>query len=423
MKIISFLAAIVCCAVAAAQVPSELDYKLEISEGGIPLPGGNVTFAMVVTADWWTDRQTPFVVRMTVPAGLVPVSTCTGELHFDATARVVTWSDRLDNPYIALNSCPLIFRVDPTVLPGTELAFEATLSPSAPDRNPSNNAATHFSIVRAASDLEVTIASDVFRYRPGTEVTYTVTFTNHGPQDAHQVVLNYEVSPHALLTWIRQTAGPAASIIGGSSVIPVLRVGESATFQFVTVTKTDFEAADVRFGAEVHSPNVDLHEHDNRTYHWTFAGPEADLALTSEAARVSPKLVPVTIQVTNSGPDTVTNATVFNALHTMGSEYDLVENVRILSVTPSQGSCTAPEIDYPFAELPPPAQWIFDCHLGTLAPGATARIDLVIERITGKGPMYLSSVITPRQNDAAQGNNVHTLLIEESDGRRRSIRK
>jgi uncharacterized repeat protein (TIGR01451 family) len=405
--------------VAAAQLPSELDYRLEILEGGIPIPGGNVVYALIVTADWSTNRDTPFTVTLNLPPGFEPVTTCDGDITFDAATRVLTWSDGLSDPL----SCPIIFRIDPSMPPGTVYKLDATLAVSAPDRNPSNNSATYFSVVRAASDVEISITSDRLRYRPGDVVTYTITIKNNGPQDAYEVAFTESFSPHHMGLTFEQISGPAPSILGGTTVFSVLRVGESATFRRTARAKTDFESADIRFGARVQSANVDLYEHNNENYHWTFAGPEADLALAMTGARISKTRIPVTIHVNNDGPDAVTETMVWNALSTPGTEYDFVDHVRIVSVAPSQGTCTAPEIHYPFAELPPPAEWIFDCSLGTLAPGAKARIDLVIERISNEGPMELTSIITPTQNDAKRENNMQRLIIDEPSGRRRAVRR
>jgi uncharacterized repeat protein (TIGR01451 family) len=323
-----------------------------------------------------------------------------------------------------LKSCPIVFRVDPAATPGIPYTLEATLVPSVPDRNPANNVDTHTGVVLAASDLELTGAVDVLRHKPGALVTYTFTLTNHGPQAAHDVGFNDELSPHLTAVSFEQTSGPAATIHGMSALIPLLAVGESATFRLVARAKTDFEAADIRNQASVRSPNLDLHDRDNDSIVWTFAGPDADLGVSSaQAAAVAPARIPVTIHVRNNGPDPVQHAVVRNALGTAGDEYDFVERARIVAVTASQGTCSAPEIEYPFAELPPPGHWIFDCTLGSLAVGAEARIDLVIERISGRGAMRLSSVVTPGQNDPRPADNARLLIIEEAGSRRRSVRK
>ena len=45
------------------------DFGVHIAEGGVPIAGDQVVYAMVVTADWWTDKQEPFTVTLTIPPG------------------------------------------------------------------------------------------------------------------------------------------------------------------------------------------------------------------------------------------------------------------------------------------------------------------------------------------------------------------
>lgn len=382
-----------------------VDFAVFISEGGVPLPGGSIVYSPVVTADRSTDAQEPFTVRLTVPPELEITSFCSDTATFDAATRVVTWTDRLDSRFVALESCPLTFRVAPSAAPGLTLSLTATLTTSAPDPNPANNTAVYTSVVRASADLAVSSSADVLRYKPGATVTYTFTVANHGPQDAHDVVLIDELSPFVTFVSFEQTDGPAA-LVGTApnqtgfqcseprcgtymeADIALLPNGSSATFRLVVQAKTSFEAADIINRLVVLSSSIDPSDRDNLRFLWTFAGPNADLAITSSAAPDGT----VTIQVSNNGPETVNNVAVSNALS---------ESSSFVSATPSQGTCSAPVLTAAIGSPPPLPFWTVDCSLGALAPGARATIAFAIEG----APFRLASTVTPLQNDPAPANN------------------
>ena len=412
------LAVLAACSTGLAQPPGELDYSLLLLEGGVPVPGGEVVYSMVVAADWWTDAKEPFAVQLNAPAGIEPVSNCTGEIQFNAATRVLTWSDRLDNQVSATKSCPLVFRVDPSLAPGTRFTLLATLTTSSADRNPSNNTASFTGTVLPASDLEVIGDVDIRNYKPGATVTYTFNVTNHGPQDAREVSLTGEISQYASVISFEQTSGPSASVSGANALIPLLRAGEAATFRLVTQTRTDFEAANVRNRVKVRSTSVDFNERNNERDLLTFAGPDADLAVSS-----SPLSSGAIIRITNRGPDAVSSVTITNSLVGTGGTYEFVENVKFVSATPSQGGCSAAERREIIATPPPPPYWSLDCALGLLAPGAEATIAVVIERKPGSGAFRLYSTATPVQNDPAVENNTGQIAFENVAARRRAAAK
>jgi uncharacterized repeat protein (TIGR01451 family) len=404
---------------ASAALSETVDFAVFISEGGVPVTGGSIVYAPVVTADRWTDAQEPFTVRLTVPPELEITSFCSDTATFDAAARVLTWTDRLDNPFVALESCPLTFRVAPTAAPGSTLSLTATLTTSAPDPNPGNNTAVYTSVVRASADLAVSSSVDLLRYKPGATVTYTFTVANHGPQDAHDVVLIDQLSPLVTFVSFEQTGGPAA-LVGSApnetgfdcssprcgtymeADIPLLPNGSTATFRLVVKAKTSFEAADISNRLLVLSSSIDPSERDNDRFLWTFAGPNADLAITSTAAADGT----VTIDVSNNGPETVHNVIVNN---------NLSDTATFLRATPSQGTCSAPVLTELIGSPPPLPFWTVDCSLGALAPGARATIVFAIEGL----PFRLGSTVTPLQNDPAPANN-QTLTFPLT--RRRAMR-
>lgn len=433
---------------ALAAHPQEpvVDYALEIVPSDVPYPGGEIGYALVVTGNWSTNDQEPFTVQLTVPAGLEPGTQCNGgdgDVRFDAAARVLSWSHRMDNPYIAFNSCPMRFRIDPTVPPGSIFSLTGKLTTSKPDPNPANDTATIETVVVAASDLAVSSSADRRRVKPGETITYTLQVNNLGPQTANDVTLTDHLSALVSFVSFEQTGGTPASVDAAPSApdpgcfplgcsgairarIAALPAASGATFRLVVVANTSFEAGDIWNRVAVDSPaQLDLTERNDLFDELVSAGPDADLAITSRVSEVSGTRTTLLLRITNDGPETVNGVTVQNALASATWNYQFVDLARYASVTPSQGTCTAAVLHglgLAVAAAHPldPASWSLDCQLGMLAPGAVATIAIAIESAPGAGLYEHSASVHPSQNDPRPENNLTQLTSRPA--RRRSAR-
>jgi uncharacterized repeat protein (TIGR01451 family) len=407
---------------------SDLDFAISLVAGGVPIPGGEIVVAMVVDANFHMSEQPAFVARLTVPQGLEPMGSCNdGQSHYDPATRVITWNGRLDNPVLAQQSCPLWFRTGPSLPPGSSFTLNATLTMSTADANTSNNSATHTAAVAAAADLIVESTADVQRFKPGTNITYSIRVANTGPNDAPDVTIVDDLSAHETFLSFEQLSGPAMVLDASTDRtirrrIPLLPAGGEATFRLVTRATPATGAADLFNRVTVASAILDLADGNNEKVVFTQAGPNADLASTSRRMESSStELVPITISISNDGPDTVNNVVVHNAIIENGGQYDLVENVHYVSATPSQGTCSAPEIRQVFATPMPPPYWSLDCTLGTFAPGGKATIAILIEREPRSGSFRHTSFASPAQNDPNRANNGSH--IDVSASRTRAVRK
>lgn len=418
---------------AAAQPEIVVDYRLSLLPSGLPYPGGEAGFALVVEADWWTDRKEPFTVTLTVPQGLETSTPCDGTLQFDAATRVLTWSARMDNEVLAFNHCPLRFRVDPTLPVGTTLSLSATLTTSKPDPNPSNDTASVTSVVHAASDLEVKSSATPRRLKPGGTIVYTLEVQNHGPQTAENVTLTDHLSGLVSFVSFEQVSGPPAVldaapnardgdcfVQGCSGAIRArltLPPGSAATFRLTVVVNTSIEAGNIRNRVLANSAGtVELTERNNEFDEFVFAGPDADLAMMSEGSGSR-----ILLRVRNDGPQAVNAVTVDGALHTAAFNYDFARLAHFGSVTPSQGVCTTTFRRGLAGHPPPPDSWELQCQLGTLDVGAEATIAVTIESAPGAGPYRLTALARPDHNDPRPQNNVAQVV--SNFARRRSVRK
>jgi uncharacterized repeat protein (TIGR01451 family) len=421
------------------------DFAVELAHGGTATTGGDVVYGVVVSARESTVGEPSFVVRVSVPEGLTPALVCDDghPLRFDAAKRELTWEGRLDNPGFAQKSCPVWFRVGPPLEPGSSFTIAATLSGVNGDTNASNDTASHTNVVHSSSDLEVTASADQTRFRPGTVVTHTLSVTNHGPQDAYDVLVTDKFSSKVRFISFEQVSGPTANInprphpstpecewpVCGpftEARLPVLHNGETAVFRMVVESKSSVEAADLVNRVTAHTDSsLDLVERNNTADVWTFVGPAADL---SAASRVTPSRdaskVPVLFTFTNDGPDVVNHVTMTGSLYDEMADWEFVDAVQFESLVPSQGTCAAPTLEGgPIITPPMPPSWVVTCDLGSIAPGGTVTVEALVRRAARFGPFQVTAVVTPRQNDPTQTNNLTAVRISPDAVRRRTVRK
>jgi len=441
LHLVVFLALVSATAALGQAVDPPLDFSLSFGPAGIPVPARQGAIAMVVRANRWTEVKEPFIVRLTVPPEIEITSHCEGDVTYDAATRVLTWAGLLDDPTIATKSCPITFRIAPLLPPGTIYTLKATLSTTSPDANPSNNTASTYGVAYAAADIGLTVSADPVRLKPGSTITYTFRVTNRGPDEGHSVVLTEQLSPDVDFISFEQIDGPPAVIDatpkqGGATCSPprcgnyvqanlgLLANGDRATYRLVVRVKPSVEAAIIRASATVETTSLDLLPGDNSRDVVVFAGPNADLALAESRGKdAAGGLIPITMEVSNYGPDPVNSVKVSHTLQTRDSRYDFVQNVRLLSATPSQGACAAAEGFYPIGSPSPPPIWTLECTLGSLAPGGRATITLIVERTEQAGRFTHSANVTPDQNDPNPTNNGSQANLETPPPRTRPVRR
>jgi uncharacterized repeat protein (TIGR01451 family) len=339
--------------------------ELEISKVAEPpsgttglSPGDAITYTITVT-NTGTQPASNILISDTLDSNVTLVYSNTSpaatSVATSGAVLLATW------PTLNIgNSVTLVARViiNSGVPSGTVIANTAYAV--ADDTVPVVSELVTHTLVNSASLLLVKLSEPPSgsTVTPGQTITYTLAVTNNGTLDATNVVMTDTLDPNVNYVSVNPTTGVS---VGNPLVFSIGTITVNTTISYTVVVTVDLAAAD---GALI--SNTALLDFDgspvtlnsNTVVH--NVGAVADLEVTKVG---SPNPVTVgtpltyTISITNAGPSTATNATVWDVLPSTG--------VLTNSVSSSQGSCFY--LVFPFS---------VQCSLGSLASGATANVTI-----------------------------------------------
>jgi uncharacterized repeat protein (TIGR01451 family)/CSLREA domain-containing protein len=226
----------------------------------------------------------------------------------------------------------------------------------------------------------------------GGDLTYTLVVGNNGATEAEQVKV---VDPlPASVTPLAATPSQGSCAVAATVTcdLGTVAVGSTVT---ITIGVRPTVAGSITNVATVASPTNDPRPGNNQATVTTLVT-SADLSIAKTAA---PTVVTVgqeltyTIVVANGG------ATEANAVRVTDP---LPTSVSLVSAAPSQGACT-------------PAGAV-TCELGTLPPGASATVRIVVKP-TAAGPLTNTAAVTSPTFDPNPGNNTASIdvLVTSAD--------
>lgn len=251
------------------------------------------------------------------------------------------------------------------------------------DPDPLDNAANAVTtiVTPESADLEITKTTAAAGAPIGSTYAYTITVTNHGPDDADNVVMTDTLPASLLFRSITEPAGfdcttPAVGATG-TITCTAATMADGATTVFTLVVEVAAGAS----GTIVNEAGVASDTGDANGGNSGVSAPgvapepaSADVSIvktTTATEADTGSTITYTITVSNAGPSPATNVVVSD---TLPAGLDFV------SATPSQGTCNAAS---PVV-----------CNLGTIVAGANATITLQVQVVATSGTVVNSASVT-----------------------------
>jgi len=231
------------------------------------------------------------------------------------------------------------------VAPGTEgttLINTATVSSETPDDNGENNTSITGTNVPGANgnlaDLRIAKSGPASQ-PPDTDVTYTITLTNDGPDDATNVswtdTLPNSIPPSSPLTFVpgsfMQTSGPTFSCSSGSTTTCTLKTfpaGSTATFTFTAHIPPGTPSGDTYTNVVNVTSDNDPNP-DNNTSSTTVTVTSADVGVVKTGPATAVAGGPTfdyIVTLSNGGPDAATNVSFSDTLPSGLTFVSLMQN-------------------------------------------------------------------------------------------------
>ena len=367
--------------------------------------GSDVSFDVLVTNDG-PDAAASVSLNDNLPAGMTfvsatqnsgPAFSCTTGATINCTIASLPAGVSADFTFTA--NIPL------QTAQGTTFTNTATISSTTPDPSDENNSSsTSVTVPIPQADLGV-LKSGPSAAIANTDVAYTITFFNNGPNAADTATLTDTLPGTMTFVSINQNSGPVfdcsshpAVGSGGTVTCTILSLGsgQSATFTLTghipsgTPTGTTFTNT-ATAGSNTEDANPDNNQSSAAT---TVSSSDLAITKTGPGTANAGGTIAWTITVTNNGPDPETAATLIDNLPAGTTFNSLVQNNG-----PTAG-CSDPGQGNPGT---------VNCTFPLLASGASAQFTLTVNiSPTLTGTLNNTATITGENADPNTNNNSAT---------------
>ncbi|HUG70255.1 MAG TPA: SdrD B-like domain-containing protein [Pirellulaceae bacterium] len=318
-------------------VYEELDLSVtKTVDNDSPNVGDNITFTITV-ANAGPANGTNITVDDVLPAGLAYVSDTPSQGSYNSTTGVWTVGSLASGSNAMLQIVTLVISVGTK----TNTAQVTAVDQFDIDSTPNNDVATEDdqdSVDAMPLAVDLSLIKTVSNATPnvGDNVTFTITTSNAGPNDATSVAVG-DTLPVGV-TYVSDTPSQGTYNTGtGIWTVGTIANGANATLQIVASVdsigaKTNTAEVTAADQADIDStPNNNVPTEDDQDE--VVVTPQvADLSLTKTVSNATPNVgenVTFTITASNAGPDAATNVTVSDTLPA---------GTTFVSSTPSQGS-------------------------------------------------------------------------------------
>jgi uncharacterized repeat protein (TIGR01451 family) len=376
-------------------------------------PGDTVPYTLTYT-NTGTQGATGIVLTETVPANTT----------LDAAASTAGWvctPDGSAGSLCTLNGGALaggdhdtaVFAVIvdeplPTgVTQTTNMAAVGDDGSNGADLNAANNTASETTLLHAAPDLTITKSDGGINVLPGESITYTLTYTNAGDQDATGVVLTETIPANTTFNAGTSTAGwvctpnanagstctfavsgEVAGNGGNGSVAFVLTVVSPVPARTTAITNSVAVGDDGSNGPDP----APINNQDSDTTPLVL---KADLEITKSATPAAASVgetVTYVLEYTNHGPEPA---------------------IEVVIEDPIPAALTGVQVTSSGAALTPVPDTTYTWQVADLMPGEGGRITLTGTLAQGwsPGPFTNTAAITTTTQDVAPDNNTSAATV------------
>lgn len=368
-------------AVATTTTPPPPQSDLSVTKSGPSAagPGTNVTYT-VTLANVGPDAAMTVSLKDTLPGTMtfVSVAQLTGPLFNCDDTPAVGAGGEIDCTIATLNagaSATFAFTFaipgdTPTSSPGNIFVNTAFATTATADPNEENNSASVTTTVSSAN-LGVTKTGPPTAVA-GTNISYTLTFTNAGPEAASGVVVTDTLAGGGTIVSLVHNSGPAGVCSAPAAgpvtcLYEVLGVGTPAQY---TLTVNTGGGPSLTNTLTIRSDTFDPAASNDTASVNTAITPQADLSVTKSgpANVVAGTNVTYTITATNNGPSTATSVTLTDSTP---------PNTTFVSIGQTSGplfNCTTPAVG---------GTGMITCTIGSLGATQTTTFSLVLRVVPG----------------------------------------
>ncbi len=365
---------------------------LAIGQGVSPDPvtaGNNLTYTLTIT-NLGPSTATSVVVTDTLPSGVSLVTAA-----FSQGTGCAGNSQLICNLGILAVQSTATITVVGTVDSGitTTLNNFAEVNSITVDPIAGNNRVTSVSQVDSSTDLILVKIDSPDPVASGEDLTYTLTITNVGPSDAVGVVVTDGLPIDSLLVSAVSSQGSGCQgMTTVACTLGTLIAHQSATVTIVVALDPSLPPTVLNNSAEVGSDTSDMNSSNDRDEERTTVEALSDLVIHQSDFPdpvIAGTNLTYTLIISNIGPSDATGIVVTDTLPA---------EVTLISATPGQGAgCSQSPITV--------------CNLGSLSPGESTAITIVLEVIASTaGTIENIAIVSSDQRDPQPDNNEISLL-------------
>jgi uncharacterized repeat protein (TIGR01451 family) len=231
------------------------DLSVTMTDDADPVLAGDTVIYTVTVANAGPQAAAGVVATGTLPAGVTFVSTtaCAQGATGVPTCSLGSISPGASAEYT------VVVTVDAGVARTLTNTVNATSTTS--DPNTANNTAVESTVVTPQADLSITKTGDLDEVAPGSNVVYTITVSNAGPEEAAGVVVTDTLPEGVTLVSTTGCVEDPASVL--TCTLGSIASGASASFTVTVIVDTGTPAGPMDNNATVTSTAFDLNPANN----------------------------------------------------------------------------------------------------------------------------------------------------------------